>query len=137
MASWYQQEMRMAKILKLVTGISILISCLGLLGMVVLETNNRIKEIGVRQVLGASKANLFTLLSKNFFFLILGSVFISFPLAWWFISDWLDNYAYPIAVTWWMFVLPGCLLIVVALITVLAQVLKAALTNPVESLRNE
>lgn len=118
-------------------GLSILISCLGMLGMVMVTTQQRTKEIGVRKVLGASVSSIVTLLSNDFIKLVLIAIIIASPVAWWAMNTWLKDFAYRIDVEWWMFTLAGILAITIALITVSFQTIKAARANPVDSLRDE
>jgi ABC-type antimicrobial peptide transport system permease subunit len=117
--------------------LAIFISCLGLLGLVMFTAEQRTKELGIRKVLGASPATLFNLLSKEFLQLVLIALVIASPLAWLALNNWLQNYAYKVAISWWMFVLAGITAIVIALITVSFQAVKSALANPVKSLRTE
>ncbi|MFQ5639597.1 MAG: ABC transporter permease [bacterium] len=100
-------------------------------------TNKRTKEIGVRKVLGATVTNIVNLLSKDFVKLVLVANFIAWPVAWWAMNRWLENFAYRIEVSWWVFALAGGLALGIALLTVSTQAIKAALANPVESLRYE
>jgi len=97
----------------------------------------RIKEIGVRKVLGASVANITTLLSKDFLQLVVISCIVAFPVAWWMMSNWLRNYKYRIEISWWIFLAAGLSAILIALITISFQSIKAAIANPVKSLRTE
>ena len=136
-ASWYQQDQQTSRLLKWITGVAILISCLGLLGLVILITNTKTKEIGIRQVLGASTVSMVVLLAKKFFKLIIVAIGISIPITWIVINGWLAKFAYAVELTWWMFALPSILLIAVAVLTIGGQVLKVAQSNPVDSLKNE
>lgn len=117
--------------------LSIVISCLGLFGLAAFTAERRTKEIGIRKVLGASIAYLVNLLNKEFVLLVLISCVVAFPIAWWFMSDWLDNYAYRTEINGWVFVLAGCGALAIALLTVSWQAIRTALANPVESLRDE
>ena len=117
--------------------ISIILSFLGLLGMVFFEIQQRMKEIGVRKILGASVSNIVRLLSTDFLKLILLSILIASPIAWWVMNKWLQDFAYRIEIQWWMFALAGILAVIIALVTVSFQAIKAALANPVNSLRDE
>jgi ABC-type antimicrobial peptide transport system permease subunit len=118
-------------------GMAILISCLGLFALAAYTTESRIKEIGVRKVLGASVARIATLLSGDFLKLVLISFFIASPLAWWVMHSWLQNYSYHAPIGWLVFVITGLLSMGIALATVGYQAVKAALANPVINLRAE
>ncbi|MGH7238239.1 MAG: ABC transporter permease, partial [Candidatus Saccharimonadales bacterium] len=117
--------------------LAIFISCLGLFGLAAYTAERRIKEIGIRKVLGASVSGLAGLLSKDFLKLVGISCIIAFPMAWWFINSWLNGYQYRINIDWWTFAVAGLLAMLIALITVSFQAIKAALMNPVKSLRSE
>jgi len=117
--------------------LAIFISCLGLLGLVMFTAQQRTKEFGIRKVLGASPATLFNLLSKEFLLLVLIALVIASPLGWLAMNKWLQNYAYKITISWWMFVIAGVAAIAIALITVSFQAIKAAVMSPVKSLRTE
>jgi ABC-type antimicrobial peptide transport system permease subunit len=108
-----------------------------LFGLAAYTAERRTKEIGVRKVLGASVAGLAGLLSKDFLKLVALSCLIAFPAAWWAMQQWLNNYTYRITISWWIFVAAGVLAIVIALATVSFQAIKAAVANPVKSLRTE
>ncbi|HEY0111177.1 MAG TPA: FtsX-like permease family protein, partial [Fibrella sp.] len=116
---------------------AILIACLGLFGLATFTAEQRTKEIGVRKVLGASVSSIVTLLSKDFLKLVLIAVVIASPLAWWAMTEWLTGFAYKIDIEWWVFLLAGTLAMGIALLTVSFQSVKAALMNPVKSLRSE
>jgi ABC-type antimicrobial peptide transport system permease subunit len=133
----YKQERNLSKLINMVTAISIVISCLGLFGLVTLTAFQRTKEIGIRKVLGASVAGIVSLLSSEFVKLVLIALVIASPIAWWAMSKWLEDFAYRIHIQWWMFGLTGLAAITIALFTVSFQAIKAALTNPVKSLRSE
>jgi putative ABC transport system permease protein len=117
--------------------LAIFISCLGLLGLAMFTAEQRTKEIGIRKVLGASVPGLFALLSKEFLQLVIIALLIATPLAWWAMNNWLKDYNYHTAISWWVFAVAGLLAIMIALITVSFQAIKAALANPVKSLRAE
>jgi putative ABC transport system permease protein len=117
--------------------LSIIISCLGLFGLAAYMAEQRIKEIGIRKVLGATSLNLTALLSKDFLRLVIISCMLSFPIAKWMMQKWLQNYTYRIDASWWIFASAGIIAILIALITVSFQTLKAALANPINSLRTE
>jgi len=118
-------------------GLTIFISCLGLFGLATYMAESRIKEIGVRKVLGASVANITTLLSKDFVKLVLIAIVIASPVAWWAMDKWLTGYDYHINISGWIFLAAGLIAIVIALFTVSFQAVKAAIANPVKSLRTE
>ena len=130
-------EERLLRIIGYFTILSIFISCLGLFGLSAFATQQRAKEIGIRKVLGASVANVVSMLSKDFIKLVFMAIIIATPLAWYAMHRWLQVFAYKIDIAWWMFVLTATLAIVIALLTVSFQSIKAALANPVDSLRNE
>jgi len=137
LALFYVEDQRRQTILIWVSLATIIIACLGLFGLATYSANQRIKEIGVRKVLGASIVNLASLLSKDFLKLVLIANGIAFPVAWWATNKWLQEYAYHINVEWWVFVLAGAAAILIALTTVSYQAIKAAMSNPVRSLRTE
>lgn len=116
---------------------SILVSCLGLLGLAMFTAEQRIKEIGIRKVLGASMTSLFGLLSKEFILLVIVALVIASPLAWFIMNKWLQEFAYKIDIEWWMFALSAFFVVFIAGLTVGYQGIKAALVNPVKSLRME
>jgi putative ABC transport system permease protein len=136
-AGLYQSEQRTASLLKWSTGLAILISCLGLLGLVIFTTNSRAKEIGVRKVLGASVAQIISVLSTDFMRLVFLAFIIAAPIAYWASYKWLQNFAYRTNLSWWVFVVSGLSMLLIALLTLSMQTIKAALANPVESLRSE
>ncbi|GHB83689.1 ABC transporter permease [Persicitalea jodogahamensis] len=136
-AQYYESERTMAKIINLSTGIAILISCLGLFGLATLTAFQRTKEIGVRKVLGASIASIVGMLSKDFVLLVLIALVIASPIAWYFMDQWLADFAYHVDISWWVFALAGITAMAIALLTVGYQSVRAALMNPVESLRSE
>ena len=133
----YRGEQRVGQIFITFAIISILIGCLGLFGLSAYTAERRTKEIGVRKVLGASVSNIVALLSREFLQLVLIAIVIGSPLAWYGMNYWLRGFAYHINVAWWMFVLAGILAVVIALLTVSFQSIKAALTNPVKSLKSD
>jgi putative ABC transport system permease protein len=137
LARFYLEDTRRQTLLIWVSVATIFIACLGLFGLATYSTEQRIKEIGVRKVLGAGVVNLVALLSKDFLKLVLIANGIAFPIAWWATTRWLQAYAYHIDLKGWMFALAGGLAVGIALLTVSFQSVKAALMNPVKSLRNE
>jgi ABC-type antimicrobial peptide transport system permease subunit len=136
-ANAYGDEQNISNLLKWATGLTVFISCLGLLGLVIYTTNHRTKEIGVRKVLGASVAQIVSILSRDFVKLVAIAFIIATPLAWWALQNWLDNFAYRTTMSWWVFVVSGLGMIAIALITLSAQTIRAAMANPVNSLRSE
>ena len=137
LAKWYIQEQSISNLLWWATGLAVLISCLGLLGLVMFITTHRTKEIGVRKVLGATVPQFIKLLSKDFLQLVLIAYVIAAPLAWIGMNKWLQNFAYRTNISWWIFAAAGLLMIVVAFITLSFQTIKAAIANPVKSLPTE
>lgn len=116
---------------------AIFIACLGLFGLVTYAAEQRIKEIGIRKVLGASVGEIFSMISKDFVKLVLIAFVISFPVSWWAMNMWLQGFAYRINISWWVFALAGMLILAISLITVSSQAIKAAMANPVKSLRTD
>jgi putative ABC transport system permease protein len=133
----YEAEVTLGNIINSFTLMAILISCLGLFGLASFSAEQRSKEIGIRKVLGASISGIVTLLSKDFLKLVLISIVIGTPLAWWTMSKWLQGFSYKVAVSWWMFALAGILAILIAFLTVSFQAIKAAVVNPTKSLKTE
>ena len=133
----YRSEQVVSKLANAFAFLAIFISCLGLLGLAMFTAEQKTREIGIRKVLGASVASLFTLLSREFIFLVCVALLIASPVAWWLMNNWLQNYAYRTPISWWMFLFAAMVAIVVALITISFQAIKAAIANPVKSLRTE
>ena len=133
----YREEQRTGKLGLTFAVIAILIACLGLFGLATYMAEQRIKEIGVRKVLGATAGNITTMLSKDFLKLVLIAAVFAFPIAWWAMNKWLQDFAFRVDIGWWVFALAGFIAILIALLTVSSQAIKAALTNPVKSLRTE
>ncbi len=133
----FLSEMLISKLSRVFAALAIIISCLGLFGLAAYTAERRTKEIGVRKVLGASVSGIATLLSKDFLKLVSLSCIIAFPVAWWMMHSWLQNYQYRIEISWWIFLIAGLLAILIALTTVSFQAVKAAVANPVKSLRTE
>ena len=134
---FYQAEARLGRIISWAGGISIFLACLGLFGLATLSVLNRTKEIGIRKVLGASIAGLTSLIAKDFLQLVVIAIVIASPLAWYFMNQWLADFANRVELQWWMFALAGAGAVGIAFLTVSFQSVKAALTNPVKSLRSE
>jgi putative ABC transport system permease protein len=133
----YKSEERFGKFFLYFSVLSLMIACLGLFGLTAYATQQRTKEIGIRKVLGASVKGIVTILSKDFLRLVLIAAFLAFPLAWWVMNKWLDDFAYRVHIGWWVFVIAGSIALLIALLTVSFQAIKAAIANPVKSLRNE
>ncbi|CAN5467340.1 ABC transporter permease [soil metagenome] len=133
----YESEQRQGTLFTTFSCIAIFIACLGLFGLSAFSITQRIKEIGVRKVLGANVSSIVTLLSKDFLKLVLIASVIAFPIAWYAMTHWLQDFAYRISIHWWVYLLSGVLALIVALATVSYQALKAAVVNPVKSLRSE
>jgi putative ABC transport system permease protein len=136
-AQLYESEQRQGTIFTIFACIAIFIACLGLFGLSAFEITQRIKEIGVRKVLGANVSSIVTLLAKDFLKLVTIAAIIAFPVAWYSMTHWLNDFAYRINIHWWVFVLSAILALIVALATVSFQAIKAAVANPVKSLRTE
>lgn len=136
-ATLYETETLTARLINAFTGIAILMGCLGLYGLVSHVVVQRTKEIGIRKVLGASVAGIVALLSKDFLKLVLIAILVASPIAWYAMNRWLQDFTYRIDIEWWVFVVAGLLAVGIALVTVSFQAIKAALMNPVKSLRSE
>ncbi|MGV3601904.1 MAG: ABC transporter permease [Dyadobacter fermentans] len=136
-AEMYRADSQVSEIVGILAGLAVFISCLGLFGLASYSAERRIKEIGVRKVMGASVAGIVALLSRDFLKLVLLAILIASPLAWFAVRAWLKDFAYRIDIEWWMFLLAGVLAVLVALLTVSFQSIKAALMNPVKSLRTD
>jgi putative ABC transport system permease protein len=136
-AKLYKSEQMTGKLADCFAFLAIFISCLGLLGLVMFTAEQRTKEIGIRKVLGASMPSIFVLLSKEFLLFVIVAMLIASPIAWFAMNRWLRDYAYKIDISWWMFVIAGLFAVLIALTTVSIQSIKAALANPVKSLRSE
>jgi putative ABC transport system permease protein len=133
----YKSEEKLASLLWIFTGMAILVGCMGLFALAAFSAEQRKKEIGIRKVLGATVFNIMGLLSKSFLTLVLIAAVIAFPIAWWAMNKWLEDFPYRVNISWWIFGLAGIAAMVVALITVSFQSIKAAISNPVKSLRTE
>jgi len=133
----YKADQTMGKVFSVFTFLSLTVACLGLLGLAIYTAERRMKEIGIRKVLGASVKNLVGMLSVDFVKLIIIASIIAFPVAWYAMNKWLQDFAFRTTISWWIFALASGATIVIALVTISFQSVKAALTNPVESLKNE
>jgi putative ABC transport system permease protein len=133
----YEAENRLSSIVGSFTAVAILISCLGLFGLATFSAEQRIKEIGVRKVLGASTANIVALLSKDFLKLVAIAIVVASPVAWWAMNNWLNNFSYHVSITWVVFAITAFAALFIALATISFQAIRAALTNPVKNLRTE
>ena len=133
----YQKEQKLGTTIGFFAGLAVFVSCLGLLGLIALVARQRNKEIGIRKVLGASAGGIVALLSKDFILLIAISILISSPLAWWTMHQWLAHFAYRVGVSWWVIALSAGGMVLIALLTLCIQTIRAALTNPLKSLRTE
>ncbi|HSV11471.1 MAG TPA: FtsX-like permease family protein [Hanamia sp.] len=136
-AQYYTAEQNLSKLLRWATGLAIVISCLGLFGLVIYTTNQRTKEIGIRKVVGASIPQIITLLSKDFLKLVLLAFIIAIPIVWLAANKWLQNYAFKIDLSVWLFIIGGIIMLLPALVILLLRTYKAASLNPVESLKSE
>lgn len=136
-ASMYKGDQKTAKLVRAATLTTIFISCLGLFGLVLFTAQRKSKEIAIRKITGASVANIVTMLCKEFVLLICVAILVASPVAWWVMHRWLDGFAYRLPISWWIFALAGAMAIVLALLTVSFQAIKAALVNPAKSLRTE
>jgi len=134
---FYQQDRVRQVIFLMVAMLTIIIACLGLFGLATYAAEQRIKEIGIRKVLGAGVSSIVTMLSKDFIRLVLIAATIAFPVAWWAMDQWLHEFAYRINIEWWMFAAAALLAVIIALATTSFQAIKAAIANPVKSLRSE
>jgi len=133
----FLSETLISKLSRVFAVLAIIISCLGLFGLAAYTAERRTKEIGVRKVLGASVTNITSLLSKDFVKLVFIASIVAFPVAWWAMHDWLQNYRYRIEISWWIFLAAAALAMIIALITISFQAIRAAVANPVRSLRTE
>ncbi|GAA4803464.1 ABC transporter permease [Olivibacter ginsenosidimutans] len=133
----YRSDQHAGLLFNVFAGIAIFISCLGLLGLSTHTVRQRVKEIGIRKVLGASVGSIVGLLSSGSLWPVLFSIIIGTPIAWWAMNKWLNDFAYRIEMQWWMFVTAGLVAVVIALVTVSWQAIRAAVANPIDSLRDE
>jgi putative ABC transport system permease protein len=133
----YEQDTRIGRVFAVFTSVAIVIACLGLFGLVAFMTQQRTKEIGIRKVLGASVVGIVRLLSQDFLKLVVIAILVAVPPAWWLVHTWLQDFAYRVDLSWWVFALAGVLAVVIAFLTVASQAWRAARANPVEALRSE
>ncbi|HLO37140.1 MAG TPA: FtsX-like permease family protein, partial [Lacibacter sp.] len=136
-AAQYHAEQRTQKIFTFFSSLTIFIACIGLLGLAAYTTQQRVHEIGIRKVLGASVGGITTMLSTHFLKLVVIAMLLAVPVAWWMMNKWLEDFTYRINISWWVFALAGALAFCIALLTVSFQAIKAAVANPVKSLRTE
>jgi len=134
---WYTTEQRTGQIFITFAMLAIVIACLGLFGLITYAAEQRVREIGIRKVLGASVNNIAKMLSIDFLKLVLISSVIAFPIAWWAMHRWLQDFAYRVSISWWIFFVSGVLALLIAVLTVGFQAIKAGVANPVKSLRTE
>ena len=133
----YREEMRAGQLVETFAGLAILVACLGLFGLAAFTAEQRTKEIGVRKVLGASVRSIVLLLSTEFARLVLIANLIAWPVAYFLMGGWLQNFAYRVDLSWWVFALSGMIALLIALGTVSYQALRAAVANPIDALRYE
>ena len=133
----YQTEHKLQQLFTCFSFLIIFLACLGLFGLVSFTTSQRLKEISIRKVLGAGVNSILVLISKDYLLLVIIAVIIASPIAWYFMQQWLQDFAYRVAIEWWVFALTGFITLAIALITISFQSLKAALSNPVKNLRND
>jgi putative ABC transport system permease protein len=133
----YRSEQQIGTLVNWFSFFAIFISCLGLLGLTIFTVERKTKEIGIRKVLGASVVNIISLISKQFIWLILLAFVFSIVPAYFFMNNWLQNYAYRTNLSWWVFGIAGGIVVLIALLTVSVMAIKAAMANPVKSLRTE
>jgi putative ABC transport system permease protein len=136
-AKQYESDQQFGQTFGVFAGLAIFVSCLGLLGLAAFIVNQRTKEIGIRKIVGANLSNILVLLTKDFIRPVLISFVIAIPVAWYVLQKWLDNYAFRITITAWMFIIPGLLVLAIALLTISTQTLRAASANPSKALRTE
>jgi ABC-type antimicrobial peptide transport system permease subunit len=135
--SFYKQEKQLAQLYSVFSAIAIFLSCLGLYGLAAFMAAQRIKEVGIRKVLGATAGNIVYLFSREFILLIAIAFAIATPITWYAMHEWLQDYAYRIQISWWIFLAGGILAVTIALVTISVQAIRAAVANPVKSLRTE
>ena len=133
----YHSEMQVGTLANIAAFLAIFISCMGLFGLSMFMAEQRTKEIGIRKVIGASVSRIVAMLSKDFLLLVGIAFVIASPIAWWAMNNWLRSFAYRTPVSWWLFPLAGFAALLIALVTISFQAIKAAIANPVKSLRSE
>ncbi len=136
-AAMYSAEDKLSTLLWIFTVMAIVVGCMGLFGLAAFSAEQRVKEIGIRKVLGASVLNIVAMLSKTFLKPVALAALLAFPIAWWAMNNWLQDFEYRITISWWIFVVAGLLALLIALLTVSFQSVKAATANPVKNLRSE
>ncbi len=136
-ASFYDEQQKASQIMNAAMLVAILLSCMGLFGLAAFTAEQRTKEIGIRKVLGASVADITSMLSKEFIKLVLVAIVIASPIAWYFMHNWLQGFAYRIEISWWVFIMSGIGAVLITLLTISFRAIKAAIANPVKSLRTE
>ncbi len=134
---FYQSDQRLLNVITIFATLAIIIACIGLFGLSIYTAKQRTKEIGIRKVLGASVTGVVRLLSKDFIKLVGIAILIASPVAWWAGNKWLQDFAYRISIGWWVFASAGAIALLIAMFTVSFQAIKAAIANPVKSLRTE
>jgi putative ABC transport system permease protein len=133
----YLTEQKMGRILEIFAVLTVFVACLGLFGLVTFTAEQRVKEIGIRKVLGANVTQIVSMLSKDLLWLVVISFIIAFPLGFYLMDKWLEDFAYRINIQWWVFALAGIIVVSIALFTISFKTIKSALVNPVDSLRSE
>ncbi len=133
----YAAETRLSGMIGLFAGVAIFLSCFGLFGLITFQVQSKTREIGIRKVLGATVGSVVGMLSRDFLRLVLASFVVAFPLAYYFMDKWLADFAYRVELRWWMFAVAGALAVLLAFLTLSFQSVRAALANPVRSLRSE
>jgi putative ABC transport system permease protein len=136
-AEQYQTEQKQSNLILIFTVLGICIACLGLFGLVTFTAKQRVKEIGIRKVLGASVANIVNLLNKDILKLVLIAAIVASPVAWYAVNKWLQSFAYRVNIQWWVFAVAGIIAMLIAFITISFRSIKAAMENPAKSLKTE
>jgi ABC-type antimicrobial peptide transport system permease subunit len=134
---WYNNEKRLSQMFSIAALVAIVLSCMGLFGITLIVIGQRVKEIGVRKVLGASVASIATMVSKDFIRPVIVAIIIAMPVAWWIMNKWLQDFSYRISIDWEILMVTGFVALTIAILTVSFQSIKAARANPVKSLRTE